>query len=55
MAVFSSLFYSDFKEVEGVLQAMKVVIKRDGKDYVEGETTDLKLAEKLDDSVFAKP
>ena len=49
------IFYSDFKEVEGVQQPMKVVIKRDSKDYVEGETTDLKLAEKLDDSVFAKP
>src|SRR5947208_1477821 len=31
--------YSDYKEVEGVQQPTKLVIKRDGKDYVDGEAT----------------
>jgi outer membrane lipoprotein-sorting protein len=47
--------YSDFKEVEGVKVPTKVSIKRDGKQFVEAENSDMKLAEKLDDSVFAKP
>jgi len=34
---------------------MKFVVKRDGKLFVEGEATDYQLAEKLEDSVFAKP
>lgn len=48
-------FYSDYKKVDGVQVAHKVVVKRDGKKYVEGEITESKVAEKLDDSVFAKP
>ncbi len=47
--------YSEFKEVAGVKIPMKVSIKRDGKQFVEAENSDIKLAEKLDDSVFAKP
>jgi hypothetical protein len=46
---------SDYKEVQGTKQAMKFTIKRDGKLYLEGEMTDVQLAEKLDASVFAKP
>jgi hypothetical protein len=48
-------FPSDYKELQGTKQAMKFVIKRDGKLYLEGELTDCQLAEKLDASVFAKP
>jgi hypothetical protein len=47
--------YSDFKKVDGMVIAHKIKIKRDGKDYVESETTEVKPSEKLDDSVFAKP
>jgi hypothetical protein len=47
--------FSDYKDVDGVKQAMKVAIKRDGKDYVEMEVSDLERKDKLDDSVFAKP
>jgi outer membrane lipoprotein-sorting protein len=47
--------YSDFKEVQGVQQAMKVVTKRDGKPYLEIEVSDVTLSEKLDDGVFVKP
>jgi hypothetical protein len=49
------VFMSDFKEVEGIKMSMKFVIKRDGKPFVDGEITEYKLEEKLDDSVFAKP
>jgi hypothetical protein len=48
-------FYDDYKKVAGVQVAHKVTIKRDGKLYLEGETTDFKPQEKFDDSVFAKP
>jgi hypothetical protein len=48
-------FLSDYKEVQGTQQPMKTVVKRDGKPYLEIEVTECQLAEKLDDSVFAKP
>jgi len=47
--------YGDYKDVQGVKYAMKITVKRDGKPYVEGEVTDVEVAEKLDDGVFAKP
>jgi outer membrane lipoprotein-sorting protein len=47
--------YDDYKEVEGMMVAHKVTIKHDGKLFVEGESTDVKLSEKLDDSLFEKP
>jgi hypothetical protein len=39
----------------GVQLANKVTVERAGKKYIEAETTDFKPAEKLDDSLFAKP
>jgi hypothetical protein len=48
-------YYSNYKEVEGAQIPMKVVIKRDGKLFVEAENSDVKPAGKLDDKVFAKP
>jgi hypothetical protein len=47
--------YSDYKAVDGVQYAAKTLIQRDGQKYVEGETTNFKPAEKLDESMFAKP
>ncbi len=47
--------YSDYKEVGGARRAMKVLINRDGKKYVESEVTEMEPKEKLDDSVFGKP
>ncbi len=46
---------SDYKDVDGHKVAGKVTIKRDGKLYVEAETSDEKVMEKVDDSEFAKP
>jgi hypothetical protein len=47
--------YEDFKKVDGIQVPHKLTIKRDGKLYVEAETTDYKVQDKLDDSLFAKP
>jgi hypothetical protein len=46
---------SDYREVQGTKQAMRFTTRHDGKVYLEGEVTELKLVEKLADSVFAKP
>jgi outer membrane lipoprotein-sorting protein len=53
--VTEEILYSDFKEVEGIKRPTKIAIKRDGNEFLDGETTDYKLVEKLDDSEFAKP
>ncbi len=47
--------YSDFKEVGGVKHAMKVVINRDGKKYIDSEVSDLVPNAKLDEKTFEKP
>jgi hypothetical protein len=47
--------YSDYKDVDGAKVPMKVALNRDGKKYVESENSDVKVAEKLDDSLFGKP
>jgi hypothetical protein len=47
--------FSDFKEIEGKKVPTKVVVNRDGKLYLEGESTEIKFHEKIDDGVFAKP
>jgi outer membrane lipoprotein-sorting protein len=47
--------YSDHQDVEGVKIPMKMTINRDGKKFVEAESSNVKLVEKLDDNVFSKP
>jgi hypothetical protein len=47
--------YEDYKEVKGTQHAHKITIKRDGKKHVDGEMSDFKPAEKLDENTFAKP
>lgn len=47
--------YSEFKAVEGTQQAMKVVVKRNGKPHADVEVEEFKPSEKLEDSVFARP
>jgi outer membrane lipoprotein-sorting protein len=53
--VTQEVLYSDYKEVDGIKHPMKITINRDGDKFLDGETTDLKLVEKLDESEFAKP
>jgi hypothetical protein len=47
--------FSDYRELQGLKVAHKVSIRRDGQKYIEGEVTEMKLSEKLDDQLFAKP
>ncbi|HMC88379.1 MAG TPA: hypothetical protein VKI17_02475 [Gemmataceae bacterium] len=53
--VTQEVLYRDYKDVEGAKIAMKVNLNRDGKKYVESENSDVKPADKLDDSLFGKP
>ncbi len=47
--------FSNFKDVDGLKVAHKVVMNRDGKVFVESEVTAMKAEGKLDAKVFAKP
>ncbi len=51
----STYLYEDYKKVDGMMVPYKTTVQRDGKPLVEGEVTDVKLSEKLDDSLFTKP
>ena len=55
LGLVNCLNLSEFKAVEGVQQPMKISMKHNGKPHAEIEIEEVKLAEKLDDSVFAKP
>jgi hypothetical protein len=48
-------FLSEYKEVDGVKAAHKVIMTRDGEKFIESETTEIHLVGKLDNSEFAKP
>jgi outer membrane lipoprotein-sorting protein len=53
----SERLYSNYKEIQGIKKAMKMVVKssQKGSDSTESEITEFKFAEKLDDKMFAKP
>jgi hypothetical protein len=51
----AEVLYGDYKKVEGLQMPYKETINRDGKKFIESEATEIKVAEKLDDKVFAKP
>jgi hypothetical protein len=51
----STIWYDDYKKVEGIMVPHKTKIEHDGKPYVEAKTIEVKISEKLDDSVFEKP
>jgi hypothetical protein len=55
MEVSQETFYSDFKEIDGIKEPMKIVLKKDGKPNVEATVQEVKREEKVDDSIFAKP
>jgi hypothetical protein len=48
-------YFSVPKKTGSVLHFTKILFKRDGKKMIEVELSDIKTADKLDDSVFAKP
>jgi phosphotransferase system IIB component len=47
--------FGDYRDIDGVMTAHKFTIKYDGKSYNEGEVTDVKYSESLDDNMFDKP
>jgi hypothetical protein len=47
--------YSDYKEVDGIQEPMKVSIKHDNQKFIEREVLEMKHHEKLEDGAFAKP
>ena len=48
-------WYKNYKVVDGAKIPMKIVIKRDGKPYLEAENFALKAGVKLDPKLFEKP
>jgi hypothetical protein len=48
-------YFSNYKDIDGLKVACKMVMKRDGKVYVEADVTDYKAAGKLDAKVFDRP
>lgn len=48
-------FYDDYKDLQGVQVAHTLTMKRDGKDFLSGELTEVQAHEKLGDEHFAKP
>lgn len=53
--VLQEVYYSSYKEVAGAKIPSKIVIKRDGKRFVEAENMDVKPVKKLPAGTFAKP
>jgi len=48
-------FFSDHKDMDGVKHFSKIVFKRDGKKLFDGELSEVKAVDKLDDNLFVKP
>jgi hypothetical protein len=48
-------YLSDYRKRDNVLMPHKMSMKRDGKLFVEAETTEATSTSKLDESLFAKP
>jgi hypothetical protein len=50
------VFFLDYKAIDGVQQAQKVTLKRDGKPYIDAQFTEVRVYEqKLDANLFEKP
>lgn len=47
--------YSDYRDLDGAKLPYKVVMKRDGKLFVEAEITDMKVVGQADAKLFARP
>jgi hypothetical protein len=47
--------YDDYRPVEGVQVAHRFTIRRDGRLYVQSQAVEVKVGEKLDEGLFARP
>src|SRR5262249_31781195 len=45
----------EYKEVDGLKTAKKVLVNRDGKKFLEAEVNEVKFLDQLDDAEFGKP
>jgi hypothetical protein len=51
----AEMYYKDYKEMDGVQVATHLILKHDGKLFVEANVTDVRAMGKLDASMFQKP
>lgn len=49
------MFFADYKDFSGVKRATKIMIKRDGEKFLDSESTDYKVEDKVDEKQFDKP
>jgi hypothetical protein len=49
------MYFSDYREVDGVQVARKVSVKRDGKPFLDWTVSDFRMRAKLDRELFTKP
>jgi len=47
--------YLEYKDVDGAKTPSKLLVHQDGKKFLEMEISDIKVVDRLDDSIFAKP
>jgi hypothetical protein len=50
-----TIFYKDYKDVQGVREPARVQINVNGRRFVESEATEIRLHERLDDGLFTEP
>ena len=48
-------FMSNYKEFDGVKIPLKLLVKHDGKKFLDGDISEVKLLENVDEKTFAKP
>ncbi len=53
--VLQEVYYSEPKEIDGIKRPMKFAMYQDNEKVTEGEITDVRFPDKLDDKVFEKP
>jgi hypothetical protein len=53
--IVQAIFFKDYKEVQGVREAARLLINHDGRRFNESEATEIRLHERLDDDLFAEP
>jgi hypothetical protein len=53
--VLTETFYSDYKDLDGVKTAGKVRVIQDGQLHMEVYVTEVKVVDKFEDSLFARP
>ncbi len=49
------MFFLEYKEFNGAKSPTKIKINREGKLYVDGETTEYQVVDKFDEKTFTKP